>query len=164
MLLTAGVAVSHGFLWMLALIAIAAISSFLGDQTFFYLGRRYGTKLLARFPSLQSRAARVNALLEHHHVPLILAVRFMCGLRIAGPLAIGMSTVRWSRFLVLNLVGAITRAIMIASISYGLGQGLVYLFGSLDADEAWLPVALLLPTDIWWFITHGKRSIRATRL
>ncbi|MGH8128483.1 MAG: DedA family protein [Gammaproteobacteria bacterium] len=141
---------------MPALIAIAALSSFLGNQTFFYLGRRYGTKLLARFPSLQSRAARVNALLEHHHVPLILAVRFMYGLRIAGPMAIGMSAVRWSRFLVLNLAGAIIWAIMIASIGYGLGQGLVYLLGSLDADEAWLLVALLLPAGIWWLITTAS--------
>jgi membrane protein DedA with SNARE-associated domain len=156
-LLAAGAAAFHGYLWMPAVIAIAALTSFAGDQTFFYVGRRYGTRLLVRFPSLQPRAARVNALLERHHVPLILAVRFMYGLRIAGPVAIGMSGVHWSRFLVLNLAGAIVWAIVIAGIGYGCGQGLSYLLGDLDVDEVWLLVALLLPALAWWLVTRGGK-------
>ncbi len=155
-LLAAGAAAFHGYLWLPAVIAIATLASFLGDQVFFYLGRRYGSQLLARLPSLQPRAARARALLERHHVPLILAVRFLYGLRIAGPIAIGMSGVHWSRFLVLNLVGAIIWAILIASAGYGLGHGLASMLGSVDADEIWLLVALLLPAAIAWLFARGR--------
>ena len=160
-LLTAGAAAFHGYLWMPAVILIAALSGFLGDQISFCAGRRYGNRLLAKFPSLQPRAAHVSALLERHNVLFILAVRFMYGLRVAGPMAMGMSGIYWSRFLVLNLVGAIIWAITIASIGYGLGQGFVYLLAHFDAEEIWLLVALLLPATIWRLIVRRKRSIRS---
>ncbi|MGZ7144659.1 DedA family protein, partial [Streptococcus pyogenes] len=90
-------------------------------------------------------AARVSALLERHNVSFILAVRFMYGLRVAGPMVMGMSNIHWSRFLILNLTGAVIWAITIASIGYGLGQGFGYLLRFLDAKEVWLLIALLLP-------------------
>jgi membrane protein DedA with SNARE-associated domain len=157
-LLAAGAAASHRFLWMPAVIGIASLASFAGDQAFFHVGRRYGTRLLDRFPSLQPRARRVNALLERHHIPLILAVRFLYGLRIAGPVAIGMSDVHWSRFLVLNLAGAIIWSIVIAGIGYGFGQGLSYLFDSVDADEVWLLAAMLVPAVTWWLVKRCGRT------
>ncbi len=156
-LLAAGAAAFHGYLRLPTVVVLATLASFLGDQLFFYLGRRYGNQLLARFPSLQPRAARARALLARHHVPLILAVRFLYGLRIVGPMAIGMSSVHWSRFLILNLVGAMIWAVVVAGAGYGLGQGLAYSLGAFDADEAWLLVALLLPAAVWWITKHGTR-------
>jgi len=160
--LAGGAAAFHGYLALHAVIAVAALASFLGDQAFFCLGRRYGTLLTARFASLQPRAARVSALLERHHVPLILAVRFMYGLRIAGPVAIGMSKVHWRRFFALNLTGAVAWASIVAGLGYGLGQGLAVALGSFDRDEMWLLAALLLPAALWWVARHAARSVRRT--
>jgi len=46
-LLTAGAAAFHGYLWMPAIILIATLSGFLGDQISFYAGRKYGIPRLA---------------------------------------------------------------------------------------------------------------------
>jgi membrane protein DedA with SNARE-associated domain len=92
-LLMAGAAAYRGYLTLPMVIVVGTITSFLGDQLYFYVGRRYGTVLLKRFPFLQSRATRANALLERHHVRLILLVRFLYGMRIAGLIAMGMSGV-----------------------------------------------------------------------
>ena len=73
-LLVAGAAAARGHLALPVVIAIAAFASFLGDQMYFWVGRRYGTALLARYPSLQPRAARVNGLLERHHLLVILSI------------------------------------------------------------------------------------------
>ncbi len=160
-LLTAGAAAFHGYLWMPAVMLIATLSGFLGDQISFYAGRKYGSKLLARFPSLQSRAVRVSTLLERHSTAFILAIRFMYGLRIAGPMAMGMSNIHWRRFLILNLIGATLWAIVIGSIGYGLGQGLVYLLRYFDVRDIWLLIALLLPAVIWRLVIRRKHSIRS---
>lgn len=157
-LLAAGAAAYHGYLQLPVVMLIATLASFLGDQLFFFLGRRHGKQLLARFPSLEPRIARARVLLERHHVPVILSVRFLYGLRIAGPIAIGMSDVHWSRFLLLNLVGAVVWAILIAYLGFGLGHGLALSLGSFDADEAWLLTALLLPVVLWWLVKHARKK------
>ena len=154
-LLIAGAAASRGHLSMPAVIAVAAVASFLGDQLFFLVGRRYGTALLARYPSLQPRAARVTGLLDRHHLPLILSIRFLYGLRIVGPIAIGMSSVSWHRFLLLNGLAAVLWAGLIAGIGYGTGQVLVQLLKTIDADELWGLSLLLVLGLVWWLL--GRR-------
>jgi len=162
-LLLAGAAAARGHLSLPAVIAVAAAASFVGDQLFFQVGRRHGSALLARFPALAPGAARASTLLERHHVLLILAVRFLYGLRIAGPIAMGMSGVHWSRFFALNLVGAVIWAILVANVGYGLGRGLAYALGSFDADEAELLAALLLPALLWWLYRRARHVRRMTR-
>ena len=48
-----------------------------------------------------------NALLMKWHAALIIGIRFAYGLRIAGPIVIGMSSLAARRFLVFNAIGAL---------------------------------------------------------
>ena len=157
-LIVAGAAARRGYLAFPTVVFIGTFASFLGDQLYFYLGRRYGTALLERFPSMQPRAARVKVLLERHHLPLILSIRFLYGLRIAGPIALGMSAVPWFRFLVLNLIGAVVWAMLVAGAGYGLIRALAYLPGWFDGDEAWLLAAILFSGALWWLGSRRKLS------
>ena len=158
-LLIAGAAAARGHLSIQAVMAVAAVASFIGDQLFFLIGRRYGTALLMRFPALQPRAQRVAVLLERHHLPLILSIRFLYGLRVAGPIAIGMSRVPWSRFLALNFVGAVCWAVLIGGLGYGTGHALAYALQSVDADELWGLALLAVAICITWLIArHSPRG------
>ena len=60
---------------------------------FFLLGRHYGNELLARFPRFAPAADRVHGMIERHPAATILGVRFMYGLRTAGPAIIGTTRV-----------------------------------------------------------------------
>ncbi|MEO7104823.1 MAG: DedA family protein [Rhodoferax sp.] len=153
-LLIAGAAASRGHLALSLVVAIAALASFLGDQMYFLLGRRYGTALLARYPSLQPRAARVNGLLDRYHLPLILSIRFLYGLRIVGPMAIGMSNVSWPRYLLLNGLGALLWATLIACAGFGASHALIHMLKAVDADELWGLLVLLILGLMWWFLRH----------
>lgn len=51
-------------------------------------------------------------------------MRFLWGLRIALPLALGMSRVRTARFLALNLVSALLWAPVVATLGYAFGAAL----------------------------------------
>ena len=101
---------------------------------------------------MQPRAARVNGLLERHHLLVILSIRFLYGLRVAGPIAIGMSRVSWSRFVLLNGLAAVLWALLIAGIGYGAGHALVYLLKGIDADEVWGFSLLLVLGLVWWLL------------
>ena len=157
-LIVAGAAARRGYLAFPTVVAVGTIASFLGDQLYFYLGRRYGTALLERYPSMQPRAERAKALLERHHLPLILSIRFLYGLRIAGPIALGMSAIPWFRFFVLNLVGAVIWAMIVAGVGYGPVRALAYIPGWVDADEVWVLAAILLSGLLWWLGTRRRAS------
>lgn len=159
-LVAAGVAVHHGYLSLPAVIVVATLGGFLGDQIFFFLGRRYGPMLLARFPSLQPRAARVTTLLDRYHVLLIPAVRFLYGLRTVGPAAIGMSSVSWIRFSTLNFVGAVVWAALFAGVGYGLGQGLVEAERALGVSQRWVLALFLLAVVVGWVIAWRRKAAR----
>lgn len=162
-LILAGAAASRGHLWLPAVILIGLLASFAGDQFCFFIGRRYGSKLFERFPSLSVRTAHARDLLERHHTPMILAIRFLYGLRIAGPITIGMSGVSWLRFLLLNLIGAIIWASIIAGIGYGFGQAIAHLLGKIDADELWSFAVLMVCVLLWFLLVRSKR-LAGTRL
>ena len=159
-LVIAGAVAHRGHLSLPIVIAIASLASFLGDQLYFLLGRKFGWRLLVRFPSLRPRVERMHRLLDRHQSSLILAIRFLYGLRIAGPVAVGMSSVSWPRFLLLNLIAAIAWATLVACIGYGTGYGLTHLLRSMDADEFWGLALLLACLVYWWLATRVKKAVR----
>ncbi len=139
-LLLAGAAAQRGYLSYPLVCAIAFLGGTLGDQVLFAIGRRWGTGLLRRYPRFQERAARTQALIRRHQNVLVIGVRFMYGLRLIGPVAIGMSAVSARRFLVLNLIGAAIWAPLVVGIGYLFGHALDGLLAGLERFEALGPV------------------------
>jgi membrane protein DedA with SNARE-associated domain len=158
-LIMAGFAAHRGYLVLPWVMATATLGSFLGDQLFFFLGRRYGTRLLQRFSILEARARRMRALLDRYHLPVILGVRFLYGLRTVGPMVIGMSHVPWPRFFLLNLLGAISWAIAVTSAGYLFGEALSLLMTNVRHYEAaLLGVIALLGIAFWLMYRWRQRN------
>jgi membrane protein DedA with SNARE-associated domain len=134
-LVLAGFAAHQGLLSLPFVVVLAFFGGTLGDQIFFFIGKRYGESLLRRLPRLTSAAQRVNRLLLHHHTWLIVGVRFMYGLRIAGPVVIGMSDVPRLRFLAFNMLGAAIWAVAIPAVGYVFGHSLQWLLADLARFE-----------------------------
>ncbi|MBS0454897.1 MAG: DedA family protein [Proteobacteria bacterium] len=140
-LVLAGFAAHQGHLSLPLVIVIAFFGGMIGDQIFFFVGWRYGAALLRRMPFLATRAERVNRALVRHQAWLIIGVRFMYGLRIVGPIVIGMSDVRARHFLRFNMIGAAIWAVLVAGAGYLFGHTLKWFIADLERYEG---VALLL--------------------
>lgn len=123
-LLLAGYAAHRGYLDFWAVVAVAAAGAVLGDQFWFWLGRRHAPRLLARRPDLAARVTRALALIERHPNATVLTMRFAWGLRIAMPVALGASRVGRLRFALLNLVSALVWAPLVAGVGYAFGGAL----------------------------------------
>jgi len=159
LLLLGGFAAHRGYLSLPLVIGVAALGGFLGDQFYFFLGRRYGARLLARFPRMRPRAARVRALLERYHMPAIIAVRFLYGLRTVGPMAIGMTSVPWLRFLALNFIGAVLWAIAIVLAGYAFGQAFELILGDIRKFEEIIIAAFVLcGIAVWWWRRRREKA------
>ena len=135
-LVLAGFAVHQGYLSWLWVVGLAFLGGTLGDQAYFFVGRRYGGALLQRFPGLQARAGRVNHLLLRFHEGLIVGVRFMYGLRILGPVLIGMSGVPAWRFVLFNALGAAIWAVLVTTLGFLFGHTLQAMLAQADQYEA----------------------------
>ena len=82
------------------------IGSYLGDQTWFYLGRRCGPAILRRIPGSQPRVEKTSALLERYGTLFILSFRFLYGVRNVASVVCGLAGYNWARFAVLNFIAA----------------------------------------------------------
>ena len=156
-LLLAGFAAYSGLLELHAVIGVATVGSFLGDQLWFLLGRTHGAKLLARYPKYAAPAARAEALLHKYHTPIILAVRFLYGLRTVLPFTIGMSSIPTLRFQLLNFAGAVLWASSGAVAGYLFGNAIEAILGDFHRYEKYA-LAFIAAAGLawWWYSKRGK--------
>ncbi|HXZ49522.1 MAG TPA: DedA family protein [Usitatibacter sp.] len=153
----AGLAARRGYLDFLTVCVVATIAGFAGDQLYFFLGRYHGGRILARFPSVQARAHRLDAMLARWHAPLIVAIRFMYGFRIAGPILLGMGRVPAAKFLVFNLLGAVIWAPLVAAIGYAFGALVEVALSDWQLGELALLAAVALAVALG-VLVHRRRA------
>jgi len=159
LLVLAGVAAHGGYLWFPTVVAVAFIGGTLGDQVLFFVGRRSGEPILARWPRFERPAARVRSLVERHSSLLIVMVRFMYGLRLVGPVVIGMSSVSPLRFAILNMIGAALWATSVAGVGYVFGHAIEWLLADLAMfEKAALGIAAVVAVAL--LVLHRVRSRR----
>ncbi len=159
-LLAAGYAARRGMLdiWLVLLVAVVAASA--GDQFFYWVGRFGGQRLLGRVPRLAAQFERVAALLRRRPRGAIVAVRFLYGLRIAGPVLIGAAGVPAGRFLVYNVLGALLWAPLIAGAGWAFGQAEGLLELRLEHAEFGLLALLALVAAGWLLAWRRARRRR----
>lgn len=110
-LVVAGYLAHRGYLHLPYVIAAGMLGTFVGDQTFFQLGRKSGAAFLLRHPHWQARAARVRHRFDRHRIVLVMGFRFMYGIRTVAPFVIGMSGFPRKLFMTLNALSAAIWAI-----------------------------------------------------
>lgn len=159
----AGVAVHRGHLeWPLVWL-MATAGSMLGDAIYFALGRRYGTGVLSRWPSFAPAIARVHDLVLRRPALSVIAVRFLYGVRIAGPMVIGASPLGWRRFLLLNVCGALLWSACWIGVGYLVGATAERFVGNLAKIERELFVAVLIGAlAVIAFLKLRARAARRT--
>jgi membrane protein DedA with SNARE-associated domain len=157
-LLLAGFAVHRGYLNPVVVVGVASVAGFIGDQFWFWLGRRHGAAVLARWPSIARQTDRVRRLLDRFHAAVIIGVRFAYGLRIAGPVLIGTTPLPALRFATLNALGAVLWACVIAGIGWVFGQAAETMLGEIRHLEGWLLLGLAGAAAVAWWIRKSRAN------
>jgi len=148
----AGIAAHLGYLSLDWVIACGFAGTLFGDQLFFYLGRRHGKTMLARYPSWRASADQVFYRLHRHQNLVILGFRFLYGLRTITPFAIGMSSVSYLRFTLLNMIGAAVWAVSIALAGYYFGSAVESLLGDIKHYELELMASIVGLAMLIWLL------------
>lgn len=153
-LVLAGFAAHRGMLNPVAVVAIAASAGFAGDQFFFWLGRRHGDLVLRRWPKLATQHVRVQQLFENWHGGVIIGMRFAYGLRIAGPVLMGTTSLPAWRFALFNAIGAAIWAVAVSAVGWVFGAAAQAFVGEIHRREGLLLLALAVTLTLAWI---GRR-------
>jgi membrane protein DedA with SNARE-associated domain len=141
-----GAAISGRLHWVPVLIA-GALGGATGDQLWFYVLRGH-VSWLNRYPKIARYRDRVSAHVHAHETLIILASRFLPGLRTAIPVACAYADVRPVKFTSLNLISAFAWASALM-LFVKVGSRALNAFGLQAWWGPFIPAALLILFFIW---------------
>jgi len=155
--LFAGYAAHSGALNLGALIGVCWFGSFIGDVVRFWIGRRFGTRWLRRFPRTERMVQTAARLADKHYVWMILLHRYPHGIRGVAGIAYGMSKLPWSTFLMLNFVAAGLWAGSTVMAGYAFGEVSEKLMN--DASSALGVVMLVIFLGLSWILSKKLERV-----
>jgi membrane protein DedA with SNARE-associated domain len=148
-------------------VAVAAVlGATLGDNTGYYVGHRWGRRLLAtralRRVYDPRRVALAERFFERHGWTAVFFGRFVAILRIfAGPLA-GLHRMPWRLFLLSNALGAVVWVAAVMAAGMLVGGNLDHIVGlvSRGGYVALGLVVVLGVVFVVWRVMRGRRELR----
>ena len=97
--------------------------------------------------------------LQRHRRWIVFSVRFMYGLRTAGPIAIGLERVPWRDFVIFNALGAAVWALIFTGLGYLFGRAISVVIGELAHYEM-LAAGVILAGGLTGWVWHRHRRRR----
>lgn len=151
---TASILVGRGDLNPLGVLIAGALGGSTGDQFWFYALRGRLHRWLDRFPRIARRQRAVVGRVKRNSTIMVLACRFLPGLRVAIPAACAYAGVRPARFSALNLLSGLAWAGAIMSIVAWGGPSALAWAGL----KGWWAIAVPGAMIVLFFRWLGKAS------
>lgn len=157
-LVIAGFSAYLGYLSLPVVIIIGFVGSLLGDQTYFYLGRKKGRELLKRWPRLRKRAVWAHKILDKHSNWMLLLFRFAYGFRAIIPITIGTSRISAKRFTLFNTIGAAIWSTLFSVGGYLFGTTVSGYLADIKHYELEVIIVIVVAALILWAIVIMKKK------
>src|SRR5436190_7284602 len=162
--LFAGFAAAQGLVDPWLLLGAAWLGSFAGDQCYFWLGRQFGVRLLDRFPRWRHGVDSALHWLERYDAGFILSFRFIYGVRNFSSFALGLSAVRWERFLWLNFTAAGVWAASFVGVGYFLGHAFRTVLGDVARSFSLVMLGVFVAIGAGMWLLHRFQRRRHLRV
>lgn len=159
-LLAASVLAGVGKLDLSLCIIIAAVANFLGDELLFYLAKFNKNAVLPYFKKHRRKLALAQILFKSYGGKIILAKKFIYGLKTLIPLAIGLSKYNAKKFLFLNAICAIIWAISLGLLGFFAGDFIQQISEKYGQNTSFLIIFLVAILFALWlyFEKQTKRT------
>ena len=143
--LLGGVAVHQGLLRFPLVVLAVALGGIIGDQLLYFVGRRYGVKILRRFTRYRGKIHQAQALIRRHPYLFL----------------IGTSHLKPKIFLPLNILGAFIWALIFTTLGYVGGEVITPWLESFDQHAKrwiWVVIAIALVFCLRWWFRHRRKK------
>ena len=122
-----GVYAARGDLNVVAVMAIAFVAAVCGESIGFWLGHRYGMRLVRRLPfvnRLEGKLEEVQGYFDRHGGKTVAIGRYATAAGAMIPFVAGMAKMRYRRFLLFDVPAVLLWAIGITLVGYVFGRNL----------------------------------------
>jgi membrane protein DedA with SNARE-associated domain len=123
---TAGFLAAKGKLNIVEVIVVASAAAIIGDNFGYWVGRRWGRRILTRWSRLRRFSERVlppsERFFEKHGDKTVFIGRFIAILRFTAAWMAGVAHMRWWRFFAFNAAGGICWATLVSLLAYYVGR------------------------------------------
>src|SRR6201994_4656580 len=165
-LIAASLYAGAGRLNVVAVGVIAWICAVLGDNIGFLIGHFGGRALALRYGKYifltPARLDKAEAFFEHHGGKIIVAARFIEGLRQANGIVAGITGMHWKRFIPFNALGAALWVGLWVSVGYLAGNHITTIYEQITRYSLYVLIALAVVVAglIGWRVRRHLRERR----
>ncbi|HKV53566.1 MAG TPA: DedA family protein [Candidatus Binataceae bacterium] len=144
-LLAGGFLVHRGITQYPYTLAVSLVGVVAGDNSLFFLGRRFGSQLVSYFeivrPHARERIGRWKEFMRRHGHMAIFYARFLAGVRALIYLTAGSLGVTPGRFFIYDMMGAVISVPVVVSIGYLFGRQIELIIGYMGGFDRLVLVA-----------------------
>lgn len=154
--LLGGIAAHNDLLNLGGVIIASMFGGIIGDQILFWLGRRYGSKIIARFEKYPEKIDKARNIINRYPAWFVIGSRFMYGFRIMGPILIGSSGLSRKVFLLMNVIGAAIWAVLFSCLGFYAGKIITPWLSQLDnyiQPIFWTIALIVMLLAIWKLVS-----------
>jgi membrane protein DedA with SNARE-associated domain len=149
-LIASGLLARAGHLDLKLVMLIALTGTYLADVSIYFLGRRQGEAIIARFPAARAYYPRVKTLFDRYGIFAIFVTRYLYGLRLAAAATYGLMKMKRTKYLPFNFLSCTIWAILVGGLGYTFGVSLEALIGQVKHYELMVvPLIILAGLGIW---------------
>lgn len=169
LMIAAAIYSTWGRLDIFGVAAVSFVAAVLGDNIGYWIGVRGGRRAVNRFGKYifvtPQRLARAERFFAKRGNRIVVAARFIDGLRQLNGVIAGITAMPWRTFLLYNTIGAALWVGFWTTVSYLLGTHIVKLIEHGERYKFWIiGIAIAaVGTYIWLHVRHlRRRRDRAT--
>lgn len=166
-LILGGFLVFKGAANLWGMVATGFLGILVGDSLIYLAGRRVGRRVrtghgwLARVVT-PARRSRVEELFARHGEKIVIAARFMPGVRAVTYFTAGSAGMPYARFICFDGLAALASAPLFVLLGYRFGRHLQQVIELMKRYQL-IAVGVLLGTVLLWAAVHRWREIRFAR-
>jgi len=158
-LMAAGVLSYAGKMDISTSIAIAFVANFIGDALLFYLGRYHKSDVMNYLHKHRRKLALSHLLMKKHGSWIIIIQKYVYGIKTLIPIAISLTKYDFTKFNVLNAIGAALWALSIGYGSYLAGNALTSAYNVVAERPYIAPIILFgLLGLIWLYMSRATKK------
>lgn len=133
----------------------------LGDNVGYAIGRYGGRALISRWGRYvlltEERLGKAEAFFNRHGGKIIVIARFIEGLRQANGLIAGITSMRWARFVLFNMIGAALWVGCWVSVGYFAGEHITPIYNYVTRYSLYAVIVVVVAIIAWVALRVRKK-------